>query len=84
MAAPRWALEGGGGFDTWQGRGVVQVALEDDAPAAWAEGLTARGHQVVTRPHGSGFGHAHVIRVVGDQLEGGSDPRALTGAATGY
>ena len=82
VAAPRWALEAGGGFDTWQARGVVQVALEDGVPDAWAEGLTERGHQVVHRPHGSSFGHAHVIRVVGDTLEGASDPRAISGAAT--
>lgn len=86
VAAPRWALEGhgGGGFDTWDEGGRVRVALEDDAPEAWADGLRSRGHQVVVRPHGQGFGHAHLIRVVGEVLEAGSDPRALTGSATGY
>jgi len=84
--APRWALEDpdGGGFDTWEGRGQVVVALEADAPADWQAGLTSRGHVVRTRDRGHGFGHAHAIRVIGDGLEGGSDPRALSGAAIGY
>jgi gamma-glutamyltranspeptidase/glutathione hydrolase len=84
VGAARWALESGGGFDTWRAGGAVQVALEDGTPEEWVTGLESRDHQVVRRPHGSGFGHAHVIRVVGDLLEGASDPRAISGAATGY
>jgi gamma-glutamyltranspeptidase / glutathione hydrolase len=77
---------GGGAFSTWDRRGDVTVELEQWAPASWDEGLRSRGHRIV-RHHDteSGlFGHAHVIRVVGDALEGAADPRALGGAAAGY
>jgi gamma-glutamyltranspeptidase/glutathione hydrolase len=86
MAAPRWGLSSpdGGGFYTWAERGRVQVDLEVGSPSAWAEGLTARGHAVVPAPPGFNFGHAQVIRVSGDVLEGASDGRAVIGAAAGY
>jgi len=89
IAAPRWVLSGrppaGNGFDTWDARGPVQVHVEAEAPAAWDEGLTARGHDVVRHPPaGYNFGHAHAIRVTGDGLEGAADPRAVIGAAVGY
>jgi len=86
MAAARWALasSSGGGFDTWADRGRVQVLLEDGVPSSWAADLADRGHDVQSAPAGGGFGHAQVIRVRGDVLEGASDPRAGTGAAAGY
>lgn len=82
--AARWGLTNGGGFDTWDRRGQVRVALEEGVPAGWAAELERRGHEVVRQPWGSGFGHAQVIRVAGDRLEGASDPRALPGSALGY
>lgn len=84
MDASRWGLTNGGGFDTWDRRGEVTVMLEEGVPASWAAELAARGHRVTTAPKGSAFGHAQLIRVVGDQLEGASDPRALPGSALGY
>lgn len=86
MSAPRWVLSGrgGGGFDTWNERGRVQVDLEQGAPAGWADGLTARGHSVVSQPTGYNFGHAHVITVRDSALEGASDDRAVSGRAVGY
>lgn len=86
MDAPRWGLSNpsGGGFATWNRHGQVQVDLEVGHPAAWASGLTERGHSVVPAPAGFNFGHAHVIRVNGDVLEGASDGRAISGAAVGY
>jgi gamma-glutamyltranspeptidase/glutathione hydrolase len=85
IAAGRWALTeagAGGGFSTWEQRGRVQVALEDSAPAGWLAGLELRGHDVSVAP--GNYGHAHVIAVRDDVLEGASDPRALTGAAAAY
>ncbi|HVE97607.1 MAG TPA: gamma-glutamyltransferase [Mycobacteriales bacterium] len=86
VAAARWALASrdGHGFSTWRDRGVVDVQLEDGVPRSWAGELTARGHSVVPRPYGAGFGHAHVITVRDDVLEGASDGRAVVGAAAGY
>jgi gamma-glutamyltranspeptidase / glutathione hydrolase len=89
IAAPRWALSGrppaGNGFDTWDARGPVQVHLEAESPDVWEAGLVERGHDVVRHPPlGYNVGHAHAIRVVGEALEGASDPRALIGAAIGY
>jgi gamma-glutamyltranspeptidase/glutathione hydrolase len=86
VGAARWGLasSAGGGFDTWAERGRVQVLLEDGVPKTWADELAARGHDVQARPAGSGFGHAHVIRVRDGRLEGASDPRAGSGAAVGY
>ena len=85
VAAPRWVLRnpgGGTGFDTWSTGGTVAVHLEDGHPAAWARGLSERGHQVLTGP--GGVGHAHAIAVHGDHLEGAADPRALAGSAAAY
>jgi len=85
VAAPRWALDSvdpSSGFNTWAGHGQVRVRLEESAPPGWATGLGERGHDVVTA--GGNFGHAHVIRVVDDHLEGASDPRALSGEAASY
>lgn len=85
IAAPRWALDSMGastGFNTWTECGRVQVRLEEASPGGWSDGLAARGHDVVTI--GANYGHAHAIRVVGDHLEGASDPRALSGDAAAY
>jgi gamma-glutamyltranspeptidase/glutathione hydrolase len=85
IAAPRWALTdagAGGGFSTWDARGRVRVALEDGVPAAWVDGLATRGHDVAVAP--GNYGHAHVIAVRDDHLEGASDPRALSGEAAAY
>jgi gamma-glutamyltranspeptidase / glutathione hydrolase len=88
VAAGRWTLSspGGGAFSTWDQRGDVTVELEQWAPASWDEGLRSRGHRILRHRSADGglFGHAHVIRVVGDALEGAADPRALGGAAAGY
>lgn len=84
MSASRWGLTNGGGFDTWDRRGAVRVLLEEGVPEGWAAELTTRGHDVASYPWGSAFGHAQVIRVQGQQLEGASDPRALPGSALGY
>jgi gamma-glutamyltranspeptidase/glutathione hydrolase len=87
VGAGRWvvaSVEDDTGFATWDRRGRVGVVLEGHAPAAWDEGLRARGHAVVRVPAGShGFGHAHLITVRDGALEGGSDPRPRFGAALG-
>ena len=89
IAAPRWVLSGrapyGNGFDTWAASGPVQVHLEAEAPEAWDDGLSTRGHDVVRHPPlGYNVGHAHAIAVRGDSLEGASDPRSLAGSAAAY
>lgn len=80
VGAPRWRL-GGGGFDAWLDGGPGTVGLEGDAPAAWAGGLTARGHELEHDPAwSSDYGHAHLIERSEDgTLAGMHDPRALTG-----
>jgi gamma-glutamyltranspeptidase/glutathione hydrolase len=85
VEAPRWRL-GGGGFGIWDGDGPAYLAVENDAPATWDEGLTERGHDVQRsrfQPD-HGFGHAQIITVDGDMLDGAADPRTVTGAAAGY
>lgn len=86
MGAPRWALSGrtGGGFDTWNERGPVRVDLEAGGPPDWVAGLVARGHDAAPAATGHNFGHAQVIRVHEEVLEGASDGRAISGAAAGY
>jgi gamma-glutamyltranspeptidase/glutathione hydrolase len=84
MDASRWALTNGGGFDTWDRGGEVMVLPEAGVPDTWADALTAKGHTVASVERGGAFGHAQVIRVTGDRLEGASDPRALPGSALGY
>jgi gamma-glutamyltranspeptidase/glutathione hydrolase len=59
------------------------VELEDGVPAAVADALAERGHELGTADH-SQFGHAHLIEVTEHgSLAGAADPRALAGAATG-
>jgi gamma-glutamyltranspeptidase/glutathione hydrolase len=86
VAAGRWGLTGGAtGFDTWSERGRVVAHVEGHASAAWADGLRARGHEVmVTGSFDHGFGHAHVIASQGDVLAGASDPRPRTGGLAAY
>jgi gamma-glutamyltranspeptidase/glutathione hydrolase len=88
--APRWVLSSQGGaepatgFDTWDARGPVRVLVEAGGHG-WTAGLESRGHTVTALGPGVGnFGHAHAIAVTGDVLAGGSDRRAVTGAAAGY
>jgi gamma-glutamyltranspeptidase/glutathione hydrolase len=85
LSAPRWTLaRDGTGFDTWAAEGPDRVALEEGSPAAWAEGLTARGHRVEQLPRGANVGHAHVIRALpSGTYAGASDGRAVSGAAVG-
>jgi gamma-glutamyltranspeptidase/glutathione hydrolase len=85
VGAPRWAIRapGGTGFDTWTSP-VTRIDVEADAPPAWAEGLTARGHAVAALPPRGTIGHAHVIEVTQAELAGVADPRSLVGAAEGY
>jgi gamma-glutamyltranspeptidase/glutathione hydrolase len=94
VRAGRWVLAADGpragrehaGFDLWDGDGPGHVAVEAHAPAAWDAGLVARGHEVRRSPAAvdHGFGHAQVIEVVDGVLAGAADPRALSGAASGY
>jgi gamma-glutamyltranspeptidase/glutathione hydrolase len=86
VCGPRFVL-GAGSFDLWHGDGPGEVLVEADAPAAWDEGLRARGHTVRRAPEGiaGAFGHAQVVEVTGDGvLAGVADPRAIDGAAAGY
>jgi gamma-glutamyltranspeptidase/glutathione hydrolase len=86
VGAGRWGLTGGDtGFDTWSAGGKVTVNIEGHAPAGWADGLRARGHDVrVTDAFDHGFGHAHVIQVIDDVLAGATDPRPRTGRTAAY
>lgn len=85
VAAGRFALAGPSGFTTWDQGGDVTVQVEGNAPGGWLEGLQARGHRAQAAPAWShGFGHAHLITVQDGRLAGASDPRARTGAASGW
>jgi gamma-glutamyltranspeptidase/glutathione hydrolase len=86
IAAGRWVLAGAEvGYDVWQERGSVRVAVEDHAPAGWFSGLEALGHRVVRSPSwGGDFGHAHLISLEpSGALAGAADPRSLGGVALG-
>jgi len=83
VRSPRWAL-GGGGFDVWDDPDPA-TTIEWDAPVSWEEGLAERGHRVERAPRTANLGHAHVIvRAPDGMLAGATDPRALSGAATGW
>jgi gamma-glutamyltranspeptidase/glutathione hydrolase len=86
ISAPRAVLAGSTSvhsFDLWAG--PDQLVVEDHSPADWAEGLRARGHEVLVRNgFGAGFGHAHLIEVTSDGLQGAADPRAVIGSAAGH
>jgi len=81
IGSPRWRLHGGAtGFDTWED--AVRVEVEHGS--TWADGLRARGHEVVEAAEGVGFGHAHLIEVTDEGVRAGAaDPRAVIGAASG-
>lgn len=86
IAAARWVLAGAEvGFDVWQERGDVRVAVESHAPEAWFSGLSALGHRVVRAPSwGGDAGHAHLISFEpSGVLAGAADPRSLGGVALG-
>jgi gamma-glutamyltranspeptidase/glutathione hydrolase len=77
VGAPRFVLAnpGGRGFDTWWAGEDIAVELEHDAPDAWSEGLTARGHAVEVTPGWASiaaYGHAHTITIEPDGTAGGS------------
>lgn len=86
VGAGRWLLRGPAtGFETWTGDRPPAVVVEGHAPAAWRDGLAARGHAVLDGPaFDSGFGHAHVITVDHNgTLAAAADPRARVGSAAG-
>ena len=91
ISAPRLALEARSAppFRLWWGDDLT-VLVEADAPAAWFEGLEARGHR--TQPISAfdpvAVGCAQIIAVErhsdGERcLVGASDPRSPEGAAVG-
>lgn len=69
------------GFDTWSDDGEVQVALESDTPANWADDLAERGHNIAVLGGAGTFGHAHCIVRDGTGWAGAADPRSVVGAA---
>lgn len=87
LRAARWLVTGKDDtpFGTWDrpSRGVVK--LEAHAPDGWAEGLRARGHDVVlAEPRDPAFGSAHIIRVDEGVFVGAADPRSATAATSGF
>jgi gamma-glutamyltranspeptidase/glutathione hydrolase len=86
VVGPRWVLGGAGSFRTWDDGGPDHLAIEAQAPAAWEEGLAARGHDVRRSavPVDHAFGHAQVVEASDGVLAGVADPRSLDGAAIGY
>jgi gamma-glutamyltranspeptidase/glutathione hydrolase len=86
VSAPRWTLAGTTGFDTWTVPGGARVQLEHHVSEAWAPGLEARGHRVITTtPEAAhGFGHAHLLAATDAGWAGAADPRAQVGAASGW
>jgi len=91
ISAPRLALDArsAGPFRLWWGDDLT-VLVEADAPAAWFEGLAARGHrtQAISAFDPVAVGCAQIIavehRAGGDRcLVAASDPRSPDGAAVG-
>jgi gamma-glutamyltranspeptidase/glutathione hydrolase len=91
IAAPRLALDAPSAepFRLWWGEDL-SVLVEADAPAAWFDGLTARGHRVRTiRAFDPvAVGCAQIITVVRDadgasHQAGATDPRSPEGGALG-
>jgi gamma-glutamyltranspeptidase/glutathione hydrolase len=78
VEAPRWLFG-----RTW-GEPSKALRIEERLGPTVAESLRERGHDVkVVDDWSDLLGHAHVIRMAGDGLVGGSDPRA-DGAALGW
>jgi gamma-glutamyltranspeptidase/glutathione hydrolase len=88
ITGARWVLANHGsaiGFSTWRDLGSLGVDVEGHAPSSWVVGLERRGHTVRSRPPlDHGFGHAHVIENDDGTYAGMADPRAGSGAASGY
>ena len=85
LGAGRWILLGPDAFATWTPGWLPPVALEPHVPAAWAEGLAARGHNVAGLEENPKLtGHAHLIEVRPDgTLSGAAEPRTALAAAVG-
>ena len=85
LGAGRWILLGPDAFATWTPGWLPPVALEPDVPAAWAEGLAARGHNVAGLEENPKLtGHAHLIEVRPDgTLSGAAEPRTALAASVG-
>lgn len=91
ISAPRLALDApsAGPFRLWWGDDLA-VLVESDAPPAWTEGLSSRGHRVraISAFDPVAVGCAQIIEVApdgaGDRvLVAASDPRSPDGAAVG-
>jgi len=87
VASARWILSApnDAAFEVWDHLPEQRVRIEGHAPAGWAEGLRARGHDVEVADafHGPA-GHAHVIEVGADSFGGAADPRARTGGTAAW
>lgn len=83
LGAGRWVLLGPDAFATWTPGWLPPVALEPHTPAAWADGLAARGHNVAGLDENPKLtGHAHLIEVSPDgMLSGAAEPRTPLAAA---
>jgi gamma-glutamyltranspeptidase/glutathione hydrolase len=91
ISAPRLALDApsAGPFRMWWGEDLT-VLIEADAPAAWSDGLTGRGHRTraISAFDPVAVGCAQIIaveqRADGQRcLVAASDPRSPDGAAVG-
>jgi gamma-glutamyltranspeptidase/glutathione hydrolase len=91
ISAPRLALDapGAGPFRLWWGDDL-SVLIEADAPAAWRDGLEARGHRTraISAFDPVAVGCAQIIAVErgaddARHLVAASDPRSPDGAALG-
>lgn len=87
VRAPRWLVTGPeqSAFETWDEPDRAVVKVEATAPAAWEEGLRARGHRVVVaEPLDPAFGSAHVIVREDEVLAAAADPRTARSMASGF
>ena len=91
VCAPRLTLDApsAGPFRLWWGDDLT-VLVESDAPAAWAEGLTQRGHRVrairAFDPVAVGCAQIIALEAAAEgarRLVGASDPRSPEGDAVG-
>ena len=85
LGAGRWVLLGPDAFATWTPGWRPPVALEPHVPDTWAEGLTARGHNVAGLDENPKLaGHAHLIDVSPTgALSGAAEPRTALASAVG-